>query len=52
MIGPILITLVLVVALPVTFFVMGTVISVTLGHFLTKNGEAVNEGSELIDLNV
>lgn len=52
MIGPILIILVLLAALPITFFVMGTVIAVILGHFLTKDGEARNEGSELIDLNV
>lgn len=52
MLGPILIILVLVAALPITFFVMGTVVAVVLGHFLTKDGEARNAGSELIDLNV
>ncbi len=52
MLGPILMILALLVALPVTFFVMGTVIAVLLGQFLTKEGVAMNENSELIDLNV
>ncbi len=52
MIGPILITIVLIVALPLSFFGIGTFIAVLLGHFLTKEGEASNEGSELIELNV
>lgn len=51
-IGPVLIIVVLIAALPLVFFGMGTAIAVLLGHFLTKEGEASNEGSELIDLNV
>jgi len=51
MIGPILIVLTLVIALPVSFFVIGAVLSVILGHSLTKEGEYMNEGSELIELN-
>lgn len=50
--GPIIITLVLVVAFPIAFFLIGTVIAVILGHFLTREGEASNPGSELIELNV
>lgn len=52
MLGPVIITLVLIVAFPVAFFLIGTIIAVILGHFLTKEGEASNPGSELIELNV
>ena len=51
MLGPILIILTLVVALPVSFFLLGAFLSVLLGHSLTKEGEYMNEGSELIELN-
>jgi hypothetical protein len=51
MAGPIIIVVVLLLALPVTFFVMGAVFSVLLGHSLRKEGEYMNEGSELIELN-
>ncbi len=51
MLGPIIIILVLLVGLPVGFFVTGAAISVLLGHKLTKEGEYMNEGSELIELN-
>jgi len=52
MIGPLLIIVTLVVALPVAFIITGGVISVILGQSLYKEGEYLNEGSELIDLNV
>jgi hypothetical protein len=52
MIGPLLIVVALVVVLPVVFIITGGVIAVLLGHSLTKEGEYLNEGSELIDLNV
>lgn len=51
MIGPILIVLALVVVLPISFFVIGAVLSVLLGHSLRQEGEYLNEGSELIELN-
>ncbi len=51
MLGPILIILALLVGLPVSFFATGAAISVLLGHKLTKEGEYLNEGSELIELN-
>ncbi len=51
MFGPVIIILVLLVGLPVSFFVTGAAISVLLGHKLTKEGEYLNEGSELIELN-
>jgi hypothetical protein len=51
MIGPLLIIVTLVVVLPVFFIITGGVLSVILGHSLTKEGEYLNEGSELIDLN-
>jgi hypothetical protein len=49
--GPILIVVALLVVLPISFFVIGTIISVVLGHTLRKEGEYMNEGSELIELN-
>lgn len=51
MFGPVLMIVALVIALPISFFVIGTVLSVLLGHSLTKEGEYMNEGSELIELN-
>ena len=51
MLGPILIILALLIALPLSFFLIGTLISVLLGQSLTKEGEYMNEGSELIELN-
>lgn len=52
MLGAILILVALFVVLPLSFFAIGTFISVLLGHFLRTEGEHMNEGSELIDLNV
>jgi hypothetical protein len=49
--GPIIIVVVLLVALPISFFVIGAALSVLLGHSLRKEGEYLNEGSELIELN-
>ncbi len=51
MLGPLIIVVVLVVALPVGFIITGGVLSVVLGQSLTKEGEYLNEGSELIELN-
>jgi hypothetical protein len=51
MLGPILIIVTLVVVLPLSFFLIGTLLSLLLGHTLTKEGEYMNEGSELIELN-
>ncbi len=51
MLGPIIIVVVLLFGLPLSFFVLGALISVLLGHSLTKEGEYMNEGSELIELN-
>lgn len=52
MLGAVLILVALLVVLPVTFFAIGTILSILLGHFLRTEGEHVNAGSELIDLNV
>ena len=52
MIGPVIIVLVLLVAIPVSVILTGAVVAAILGWALKDNGEAVNEGSELIDLNV
>jgi hypothetical protein len=52
MIGPLLIIVGLVVVLPVAFIITGGVLAVILGQSLSKEGEYLNEGSELIDLNV
>ena len=51
MLGPILIVLTLLAVLPLSFFLIGTILSVVLGHTLRKEGEYMNEGSELIELN-
>ena len=51
MFGPLLIIVALLVVLPISFFAIGTILSVLLGHSLTKEGEYLNEGSELIELN-
>lgn len=50
-IGAVVLVVVLVLALPVFFALNGGAIAATLGFFLKKNGEEVNEGSELIELN-
>jgi len=52
MFGPLLIIVTLVVVFPIGFMVTGAVISLILGQSMTKEGEYLNEGSELIDLNV
>jgi hypothetical protein len=51
MIGPILIVVALLVALPVGFMLTGAVVAAVLGIVLRHNGEATHEGSELIELN-
>lgn len=49
--GPIIIVIVTVIALPVSFLVAGAVIAAVLSGALKSNAEATHEGSELIDLN-
>ncbi len=51
MIGPLLIVVTLLLVLPVAFIITGGILSVVLGQSLSKEGEYLNEGSELIDLN-
>jgi len=51
MIGPILIVVALVVAIPVGVLITGGVISVVLGHKLRLEGEYRNSDSELLELN-
>lgn len=51
MAGAVIIVIVLLVALPVATLVGGAVLAAVLGQVLKGNGEAVNEGSELIALN-
>lgn len=50
--GPLLIVITLLVAIPVAVIITGGVISVLLGHSLRMEGEYRNEGSELTELNV
>ena len=52
MIGPVLIVVTLLVAIPVGVLMAGAVLAATLGWFLRSNAEAEHEGSELVDLNV
>lgn len=51
MIGAVIIAVVLVIVIPVGVALSGAVVAGILGFFLTKEGEAANEGSELIELN-
>lgn len=50
--GPLLIVITLVVAIPVAVIITGGVVSILLGHSLRMEGEYRNEDSELLDLNV
>src|SRR3546814_20111232 len=52
MLGQAIIVLVLVVGIPVSVMMTGAVVAGILGWALKANGEAVKEGSEIIDLNV
>ncbi len=47
----IILAVVLVIVFPITVALSGAVASGVLGFFLKQNGETVNEGSELIELN-
>ena len=49
--GAIVLIIVIVGVLPVTFLLTGGAIAAALGWLLRDNGEAVHEGSELIELN-
>ena len=49
--GAIIVAVIIVIVLPVTFFVTGAVVAVILGWTLKDNGEATHEGSEYIELN-
>jgi hypothetical protein len=51
MLGPVIIVLVLIVAIPVGVAMSGAVVAGILGWALKENGEATHEGSELIALN-
>ncbi len=50
-IGAIAIAVVIVIAIPVGVFLAGAVMAAALGTTLKEDGEARNEGSELLDLN-
>lgn len=52
MLGPLLIVIALVVAIPVGVLITGGVVSIILGHSLRMEGEYRNEDSELVELNV
>lgn len=52
MIPALILAFALLVVLPVMFIITGGVIAVVLGQSLSKEGEYLNEGSELLDLNV
>ena len=51
MAGAVLMAIVLVVLIPVAVCMSGAVLAALLGWSLTKDADARNEGSELIDLN-
>ena len=52
MIPALIMAVALLVALPVAFIITGGVIAVILGQTLSKDVEYLNEGSELVELNV
>jgi uncharacterized membrane protein len=49
--GPIIIVIVCVIALPVAFMWTGAAIAAVFGASLKSHAEATHEGSELIDTN-
>ena len=51
MLGAIALAIIIVAVLPVIFLMTGGGIVVALGWLLKENGEAIHEGSELIELN-
>lgn len=51
MIGPVILIIVLVIAIPVAFLMSTTIVAGILSWSLTSDAEARNEGSELIELN-
>lgn len=50
-IGALVLAFVIVVVLPVTFLVIGGLLTAVMGWFLKENAEDAHVGSELIDLN-
>lgn len=52
MLGGIVIIIVLVLVIPPAVIISGGVVAAALGFTLKDDGEARNEGSELLDLNI
>ena len=50
MIGALVIALVIVVILPVTFLLMGSILTAVMSWFLKESVEDAHKGSELVDL--
>lgn len=50
MLGPIVIVVVLIVAIPVSVMMTGAVVAGLLGWALKENGAATHEGSELLEI--
>ena len=51
MVGAIIIVLMVVVIMPISFMMLGAIISAIFGAVLKSNAEAAHEGSELIETN-
>lgn len=51
MVGAVIIAIVLVVVLPVTVLMSGSLVAAALGYVLKDEAERANEGSELVELN-
>jgi hypothetical protein len=49
--GPIIIAIIIVIAIPVSLMVTGLLVSAVFSWSLTTDAEDRNEGSELIELN-
>ncbi|MFV0318313.1 MAG: hypothetical protein ACK5O2_15300 [Microthrixaceae bacterium] len=50
--GPLIIVVVLVIAIPVGVIITGGILSVILGHSMRMEGEYRHEDSEMLDLTV
>lgn len=52
MLGALILAAIILVLLPVAIIMTGAVVAGILGWALKTNGETLNEGSELIELNI
>ena len=51
MVGAVLVVIAVVIVLPITFMLIGAIISAAFGYALKHNAEQTHEGSELLETN-